>query len=85
MLRIPVGPATNPARNSTRSPRASASIREQREFHAPLDGFDRIATRRTMVDLTSALRRGNPNRSEDESFDNNEEGHPQPIFLCVVK
>ena len=44
---------TRPAWNSTRSPRTSASILEQREFHAPLDGLDRIATRRTMVDFTS--------------------------------
>ena len=56
-----------------------------RDPHAPLDGLDRIATRRTMVDLTSGQHHGSSNRSDDESFGNNEEGHFPPIFVCVVK
>ena len=92
MLRIPVSSATEwncgrPFGHGIRPSicRAQASIIVQPDLHAPLDDLDRIASRRTMVDLTSRQRRGGQNRSEDESFNNNEEEHPPPIFVCIVK
>ena len=93
MLRIPVGSETEwncgqparPTRHSTKPRRARASTMVQPDLHAPLDGLGRIATGRTMVGLTSTQRCGSPDRSADESFGDNDEGHLSPIFVCVVK